>query len=413
MVTPTVAMVAMAVFAGACFFFALAETALFSLGAWQTRQLAERAPRRGRMVADLLARPQDVLATIVLGNTLASTALVSLGLWLVLHHGWPWVSTLAGLLALVLVGCEVVPKTFAVRRPEAWALRIAAPMLTLLRLSRPWLTAARTFNNALVRLLTPRSWQSASAGWSEEDYRELLELAHQGGALGAAEKEIILQIASLDQRTVKEVMQPRARMVCLSDDLSVEEMIAAARRHQHRRLPIYDGTPDTIVGVLDARKLLLHPEGDLAEAVEFPSFVPETMNLLQLLKSLQRQRRGLAIVLDEFGTTAGLVTMEDILGTVLGRHAERDGTRVLQRLGPGRWRLSGQVRLDDFRREYPALGEVPEVDTMGGLVVLLREHVPTVGDSVVFRGLRLTVQSADERRVRELIVETLSRKGGV
>jgi putative hemolysin len=410
MVTPTVALAAILMFAGASFFFALAETALFSLGAWQTRQLAERAPRRGRIITDLLAHPQDVLATIVLGNTLASTAVVTLGLWLILHHDWNWIETLVGLLLLLLVGCEVVPKTFAVRRPEAWALRIAVPMLTLVSLSRPFRVTAQAVTGALIHALVPRSHVS-QAGWSDDDYRELLELAHQGGALGAAEKEIILQVASLDQRTVAEVMQPRARLACLSDDLSIEDMVAAARKHRHRRLPIYDGTLDTVVGVLDTRKLLLDPHGDLADAIEFPSFVPETMNLLELLKSFQRQRRGLAIVLDEFGSTAGVVAVEDILGLVLGRSADVGAGFVLERLEAGRWRMSGQTRVDDFRREFPALGEVLEVDTMGGLALLVNESVPAIGESVSFRGLRLTVEAADERRVRTLLVETASRKG--
>src|SRR5262249_7175509 len=144
-------------------------------------------------------------------------------------------------------------------------------------------------------------------------------LAYQQGTLAESEKEIILQIVSLDQRTAKEVMKPRSQMAAISDDLSIEEMIAAARRYKHRRLPIFDETPDTIVGILNTRALLLDPNVDLADAIEFPSFVPETMNLLQLLKSLQRQQRGLAIVLDEFGGTAGIVTMEDILEEMIGK----------------------------------------------------------------------------------------------
>ena len=118
---------------------------------------------------------------------------------------------------------------------------------------------------------------------------------------------------------------------------------------------MYDETPDTIVGILNTRALLLDPQIDLADAIEFPSFVPETMNLLQLFKSLQRQQRGLAIVLDEFGGTAGLVTMEDILGELVGKihgEAETEGF-VMEKLAPGRWRVSGTMRLDDFRREYP------------------------------------------------------------
>jgi CBS domain containing-hemolysin-like protein len=198
-------------------------------------------------------------------------------------------------------------------------------------------------------------------------------------------------------------------MACISDDLSIEEMIAAARKYKHRRLPIYDETPDTIVGILNTRALLLDPHIDLADAIEFPSFVPETMNLLQLLKSLQRQQRGMAIVLDEFGGTAGLVTTEDILEELVGKiqgEVESKGF-VMEKLGPGRWRVNGTMRLDDFRREYPALGGAHEVETMGGLLASLLSVVPGPGESVVYRGLKLTAQVTDERRVRELLVELL------
>src|SRR5258708_17095921 len=127
-------------------------------------------------------------------------------------------------------------------------------------------------------------------------------------------------------------------------------MIAAARKHRYRRLPIYDETPDTIVGFLNTRALLLDHQIDLADVIEFPSFVPETMNLLQLIKSLQRQQRGLAIVLDEFGGTAGIVTMEDILEEMIGKLRAEVGSDgfVMEKLGAGRWRVSGILRLDDF-----------------------------------------------------------------
>jgi putative hemolysin len=186
-------------------------------------------------------------------------------------------------------------------------------------------------------------------------------------------------------------------------------MIAAARKYKHRRLPIFDETPDTIVGILNTRALLLDPNIDLADAIEFPSFVPETMNLLQLLKALQRQQRGLAIVLDEFGGTAGIVTMEDILEEMVGKirsESEAQGF-VMEKLGPGRWRVSGLLRLDDFRREYPALHDVPEIETMGGLLTSLLDIVPSSGESATIDGLKLTAQAADERRVKELLVEVV------
>jgi putative hemolysin len=399
------AAVVVAISAGGNFFFALAETALFSLGQWQVRQLAERNPPAGAVVARLLASPQDLLATMVLGNTFASAAMLATAFWMTLAGRWPAVPTLVGLFALILFGGEVLPKTLAVRRPEQWSLRVARPLLFLDRFSFLFRQAAQKINGAILAAITPSVRSSATL--TDEEYQELLELAFQQGAIAQSEKEIILQIINLDRRTAKEVMKPRSQMACISDDLSIEDMIAAARKFKHRRLPIYDETPDTIVGILNTRALLLDPQMDLADAIEFPSFVPESMNLLQLFKSLQRQQRGMAIVLDEFGGTAGLVTTEDILEELIGKirgEIEAEGF-VMQKLEPGRWRVNGTMRLDDFRREYPLLGEVPEVETMGGLLASLCSVVPGPGESAVFRGLKLTAHVTDERRVREVLVE--------
>ena len=404
--TPLAAVVVVLIFAGASFFFSLAETSLFSLTKWQVRQLAGRTESPGKLVEGLLSKPQDLLAAMVLGNTVANAALLAVALWMALAGRWPAVLTILVLLALLLVGCEVFPKTMAVRNPELWALRVVRPLSLFLRVSLPLCRIAQRLNAAILKALTMHSPQPQTV-LTDADYQELLEMAYQHGALAQAEKEIILQIISLDRRTAREVLQPRSRMAAISDDLSIEEMVEAARHYKHRRLPIYDETPDTIVGILNTRALLLDPQIDLADAIEFPSFVPETMNLLQLLKSLQRQQRGLAIVLDEFGGTAGIVTMEDILEEMIGRirpDAETEGF-VMEKLGPGRWRVSGLLRLDDFRREYPALGEVNEVETMGGLLMSLKDVVPRTGESAVFRGIKLTAALADERRVRELLVE--------
>jgi CBS domain containing-hemolysin-like protein len=247
------------------------------------------------------------------------------------------------------------------------------------------------------------------AAVTEAEYQELLELAWQQGTLEESEREIILQIISLDRRTARDVMRPRAGMAAISDDAPVEEMIAAARKQKHRRLPIYDETPDTIVGILNTRALLLDPQIDLSEVIDFPSFVPESMNLLQLFRALQKQQRGLAIVLDEFGSASGLVTMEDILGGIVGkiRTATEPQGFVLEKISAGHWRVNGTMRLEDFRREFPSLPDAGEVETMGGLLTHLLGVVPAAGESATFAGLKLTVHVADERRVREVLVEKL------
>jgi CBS domain containing-hemolysin-like protein len=405
------ALVAILIFACVSFFFALAETALFSLSKWQARQLAEGHPRAGKIVVEMLERPQDLLATLALGNTFANAAMLAVALAMVFNAHWALALTVLALLVLVLVGCEVLPKTSAVRHPERWALRVAGALLIFEKLTTPLRRVAQWLDTILLKVIALRTDPAQGSGvLPDAEYHELLEMAYQQGTLAESEKEIILQIISLDNRMVRDVMRPRAGMVCISDDATVEEMIAAAKKFKRRRLPIYDETPDTIVGVLNTRALLLDPKIDLADAIEFPSFVPETMNLLQLFKSLQKQQRGLAIVLDEFGGTAGLVTMEDILSQLVGKirlELQQPEGFVMEKLAPGRWRINGTMRLEDFRREFPALGSVNEVETMGGLLVHLLGVVPAAGESTVFRGLKFTAQVVDERRVRELQVEKI------
>ena len=295
-------MAAILLFAGASFFFALAETALFSLGQWQVRQLAERHPLAGKIVARLLERPQDLLATLALGNTFANAAMLAVALRMVFDAGWALALTMIALLALTLIVCEVFPKTLAVRKPERWALRVGWLLLIFQKICTPLYRAAQWLNLAFLK---KSALQTSAFVLSDPEYHELLDMAYRQGTLAESEKEIILQIINLDKRVARDVMRPRGGMACISDELPVEEMIAAAKKFKHRRLPIYDETPDTIVGILNTRALLLDPKIDLSEVIEFPSFVPETMNLLQLFQSLQKQHRGLAVVLDEFWRRRG------------------------------------------------------------------------------------------------------------
>lgn len=394
------------VLATACsFFFALAESALFALGKWRAQHLGDDAG--GRKIAALFARPEDLLATLALGNTVANAALIGLAVWVLsyTYFSQPAVGMLAFL--LVLFGCEVTPKALGVRAPEFWATRVAGLLSFAIAATRPLRKVAQWFNAALMSAI-PKRLQPQPA-ISDEEYPELLTIAQQQGALAKTERDIILQILNLDRRTVREVMKPRTQISCISDDLSREEMLECARKIQHTRIPIYDETPDTIVGVLNARAFLLNPDLDLEEVIEFPSFVPESMNLLQLLRSLQRQQRGIAIVLDEFGGTGGLVTLEDILEDTLGTFRRPSSVAAFERVGPGKWRLNGACPIDEFRREYPALAEQDDIDTVGGLLVRELEYVPAAGESVQFAGLRLTAKEVDDRRVRELEAEIVKR----
>lgn len=397
----------------ASFVFALAETALFSLGLWRARRLVVEDPARGRAVVSLLEDSSGLLAILVLGNSTANALLVALALGTASAGGWPLLVSGIVVLAVTLFLCEVTPKALGVRQPDAWSLRLARPLALLVRVTGPLQRAAQRVVDVVLGWVTPKGTK-ALAGLTDDEYAELLELAHQQGALGASEKEILEQVLGLDRRTAREVLRPRREVTMLRDDASLEEMLAVARGCGFMRIPLYSDTPDTVVGVLNTRTLLLSPGADLSEAIEFPSFVPESMNLLQLLEALQEQGRGMAVVVDEFGGVAGVVTLQDILGAVVGPirgEGEMPGF-VSERLGEGRWRVAGSMRLEDLRREIPQLGEVDGVETVGGLVAQLAEVVPASGTSWLFRGVRWTVREADERRVREVLVEVTGKGGG-
>lgn len=398
-------------FAGISFFCALAETSLFMLSRWRIRQLAENGGAGGARVQRLLEQPQDVLATLVLWNTAAYAGLVMVALGLMVERASPAGWTVAGTVLLILLGGEVVPKTLALQAPEFWAPRVAAPLEWLMRLSRPVRRLAQSLNARILRLVAPTA-ASAPAEVSDEEYAELLDLAYQEGVLGESERDLILQIVTLDRRMARDVMRPRAQLEGIDDETLVEQMVVEARRLRHSRIPLYDETPDTIVGILNTRRLLLNPKADFTELVELPSFVPDTINLLQLLKALQRQGRGMAVVLDEYGSTAGLVTMEDILGPLLGPKAavQQRGGMVVRQVGDRAWRVSGTMRCEDFQRYCPELGEAPEVDTLGGMLATLAGVIPTAGFSVMHGPVRLTALEVDERRVKTLEVRVLGRK---
>ena len=184
------AITAILIFAGASFFFALAETALFSLGQWQVRQLADRHPVTGKIVARLLARPQDLLATLALGNTFANAAMLAIALRMVFNAHWTLALTMIALLAFVLIGCEVFPKTLAVRRPERWALRVGWLMLIFQTISTPLYRSAQWLNSVFLKKSTLQTVALAPA-LTDVEYQELLDMAFRQGTLAESEKEII------------------------------------------------------------------------------------------------------------------------------------------------------------------------------------------------------------------------------
>ena len=373
--------------------------------------MAEHSPRLRPLFNQLLEQPQDLLATIVLGNTVSNAIIGAVAILMVLKNEWiAWVTfPLIGL--LLLVGCELIPKTIAVRLPERWALTLLKPTAWIQRAIRPFHLVAQFTNESILNTLIPASVKRQTQT-TDEDYQELVELGAQTGTLDEEEKEIILEIISLDQKTAADIMTPKGQLATIPEELDRDHMLRAAIDHKHSRLLIRKETGSQIIGDLDAQSLVLNPDTNIKSLMAPPRFIPESMNLWELFGSFQQDQRRLAIVLDEYGETAGIVTIEDILEEIMGPIFERDSKDKdrIDRISPDRWRVNGLTTIEEFSKEYGEIGTVEEIDTMGGLASTLLAHIPQSQVSVDFRGLRLTAVTSGPRQIEELVIERLTSK---
>jgi CBS domain containing-hemolysin-like protein len=217
---------------------------------------------------------------------------------------------------------------------------------------------------------------------------------------------MIQEIIKLGDKTAKDCMTPRVEMFALPDDLTNEEAISRLREKRHHRVPVYADTPDQIVGIIEVKMFLLDPEEHYTETMIAPSFVPETMRAIELLKLFLTHPQNMAIVVDEFGGTEGIITMADIVEDILSDAAPLgDADLYIERLDDGRFLVSGQARLDDLSERLGFELEADGIDTIGGFVFNRLGYLPQTGTRLEIPRLVITVRRAGRKRIEELLLE--------
>src|SRR5947199_121812 len=226
------------------------------------------------------------------------------------------------------------------------------------------------------------------------------------GALYGGEAEMIQEIMKLGDKTAKDCMTPRVDSFMLSDDLTNEDAIARLKEKRHRRVPVYADTPDQILGIIDVKLFLLDPSEHYTEKLIAPSFIPETMRAVELLKLFLTHPQGMGVVVDEFGGTEGIITMEDIVEEILSGTVPRDGSEFyIEPLGNGKFLVSGNARLDDLTEHLGFQIDAEGIDTIGGFVFTRLGHVPSSGTKLKIPGLAITVRRAARKRIEEVLLE--------
>ncbi|MEO5918160.1 MAG: hemolysin family protein, partial [Candidatus Limnocylindrales bacterium] len=410
-------------------FFVAAEIALVSVRRSRVDQLVEEGNRGARRVRRLLDDPGRFLAVSQLGLTFigffasayAALTLVTGLTDLLATTGMPdetaalvALTTVTVLLALfTIVFAELVPKTLALGNPERYAIALSRPIDFLARVLGPVVVVLTGVTRAIARILGAEV--SSEAAITAEELRLIVERGGEQGVLEAEEEQMINAVIELGGRRVHEVMVPRVSIAGIHATASFEDAIDLVIAEGHSRIPAYEESLDEIVGILYAKDLLPYLKSDAAPRPALrallrpPVLVPESMTIDDLLHELQRRKVHLAIVLDEYGGTAGIVTIEDLLEEIVGEIQDEYDVEepMVVRLSENEARVDGRADVDELGEVFDislVLEDEEEYDTVGGLLYHRMGGVPKPGDQITVGGLTLTVETTDGRRVGKVLV---------
>ena len=418
--------------------FVAAEIALVTIRRTRIEQLAEEGNRSAKRVKGLIAQPGRFLAVTQIGLTFLgflASAYAAVNLTTSLEHvfegsGLPILATSAGALALIIVTLllslftivfgELVPKSLALAHTEQFALRLSGFIVVLLGALGPLVNVLTAITTAVSRMLG--AGDHAQGVMTTQELSILVERGGEQGILEAEEEQMIQAVIELGDQRIHEVMVPRIAMVTLPAGSTMEDAIDIVVEGGHSRIPVYEDTIDEIIGILYAKDLLPFLKASASERpalrslLRTPVFVPESMSVDDLLHEFQRRKVHIAIVLDEYGGTAGLVTIEDLLEEIVGEIQDEydEEEPLIVRLSDDEARIDGRADVDDLADLFDTnlgLEDADEYDTVGGLIYHRIGGVPKPGDQVMVDGLTLTVETTDGRRVGKVLA-VRDRQGG-
>jgi len=387
-----------------------ADAALGAISRHRLNLLQEEAAPRAMLVARLLADPYHFKASILLVNAAAIITATAFTQYLTQGQALGWrLAALALLLVLILVLSEALPKALALRNPTKAAELLAGPMALLGWLLAPLLGLIGFVIGPIVRVLSGHNISKLPLV-TEEELRLLVNVGEEEGLIEPDEREMIEGIFSFGDTLVREVMIPRVDIVALDETASLEEALELVIAHGHSRIPVYRDTIDQIIGILYAKDMLPwlragQRDKSFADLLRPPHFVPETMKVDALLKDLQARKVHLAIVVDEYGGTAGLATIEDLLEEIVGEIQDEYDVEEpsLRFAGEGELIADARVLLDDLNDVTGLHIASEEADRIGGLVYERLGRVPKVGDEVQLDDrVTITVLSVEGLRPRQL-----------
>jgi putative hemolysin len=394
-------------------FFSSSETALMSLSKIRLRHMVEEKIKGADIISKLLDDPSKLLGSILVGNNIVNIGASALATSLAINiWGNAGVGIATGIMTiLVLIFGEITPKSLAVQNTEKTALKVARLIYFITVVLSPIVAILMSITNLIIKLFGGNT-EKKNTFITEEELKTMVDVSHEEGVLEGEEKKMIYNVFEFGDSQAKDVMTPRTDMAAIEIHSTYDEIIALFKQEQFSRMPVYEDNTDNIVGILYIKDLIFF-EGNkdkfnLEQLIRPPYFTYEFKGTSELFSEMRAKRTPMAIVLDEYGGTAGIVTMEDLVEEIVGdiedEYDERD--EEIQVIKEDEYVVDGSTRIDFLNEMIGTDIESEDFDSIGGFVIGILGRLPEQGENVEYTHIKFIVESIDKNRIEKLRVLT-------
>ncbi|MCI6886493.1 MAG: hemolysin family protein [Lachnospiraceae bacterium] len=390
-------------------FFSSAETALTTVNKMRIRTLAEAGDKRAETVMKVVEDPGKMLSTILVGNNIVNLSASSLMTTLTMKlFGSAAVGAATGILTLlILVFGEITPKTVSTLYAEKIALIYAGVIYGLMVILTPAIFVVNQLSMGVLFLFRVDPNQKREAITADE-LRTIVEVSHEEGVIETEEKKMINNVFDFGDSVAKDIMVPRIDMVFVDVNTTYDELMEIFSRERFTRMPVYEESTDNVIGIINMKDLLLFDktkEFSIREFLRQPLYTYEFKKTAELMVEMRKTFNNIVIVLDEYGATAGLITLEDMLEEIVGEirdEYDMDEEDDVKELAPNEYLVNGSTKLDDLNERLNLDLESDDYDSIGGLVIGLLDHLPEQGEEVQYHNLRLIVEHVEKNRIDKI-----------
>lgn len=390
-------------------FFSSAETCLVTVNKIRIRTLIEEGNKRAETLFKITEDSGKMLSAILIGNNIVNLAASSISTMIAYNFGGYAVAIATGIITLlILLFGEITPKTMATIHAEKLALAYTPIINILMKLMTPFIFIVNSLSRGIMLLLRIDP-DAKNDSMTETELRTIVDVSHEDGVIESEEKEMIYNVFDLGDAKAKDVMVPRVHMTFADVDSTYEELLEIFREDKFTRLPIFEETTDNVIGTINMKDLLLYDNKKdfrIRDIMREAYFTYEYKNISELLVEMRDASYNIAIVLDEYGETAGLITLEDILEEIVGEiHDEYDENEeeFIKELGKNEYLIEGSMNLDDLNDEIGLNLESEDYDSLGGFIIEQLDRLPERNDEVITDdGIRLVVENLDKNRVEKV-----------